>query len=152
MFTRKNKITDHNSTEYNIMNFNDALVSDKMISVKKIEILVLDGTKDEIIKKIILTRHLTLPVLDKNKKILGCIRTDEFLKKYLTDKTVSPNDFIKKLTLISKDAHMSDVFAFANGQRPILGVIDLQRPSELIGVVSINHIMRLLSADVFVEE
>jgi CBS domain containing-hemolysin-like protein len=152
MFARKNKIVDQNSPEYNIMNFNDALVSEKMIPIKNVELLILDGTKDEIIEKIISTKHLTLPVIDKNKKIIGCIRTDGFLKKYLNDKTANPSDYIRKLTLMSKNAHMSDVLTFTNSQRPIIGVIDLSRPNELVGVVSINHIMQLLSTDVFVED
>jgi CBS domain containing-hemolysin-like protein len=149
MFTRKNKIVDPTSVEYNIMNFKDALVSDKMIPVEKAEKLILEGSNEEILQKIILTKHLTLPVVNSKNEIQGCIRTDVYLKHYLNDGDTDPRPYLKKIKLISKNAVMSDVIALANKDQPIVGVINSRNPNKLIGIISVNHIMRLLSTDVF---
>ncbi|GHU48416.1 hypothetical protein FACS1894218_5250 [Bacilli bacterium] len=131
------------------MNFKDAIVSDKMIPIEKVDTLILKGSNEELTHHISLSNFTSLPVLNRKKEIAGCIRTDVFLKDYMHNHRVSVRDHISELTVISKDAYMTEVLRLANSERPIIGIINLNHPKKLLGIVSTYQLMQQISHDVF---
>ncbi|GHU32882.1 hypothetical protein FACS1894166_07130 [Bacilli bacterium] len=131
------------------MNFRDALVIDKMIPIQKVNSLILKGSNEELTHRITLSNFTSLPVINCKQEIVGCIRTDVFLKNYIHDHRTKVREHISKLPLVSKDAYMTEVLRLANSDRPIIGIIDANNPKKLLGIVSTYQLIQQISHDVF---
>ncbi|MFY9213836.1 MAG: hemolysin family protein [Tissierellaceae bacterium] len=137
----------HSALDFDVIKAGDILTP-----IDQVESIDINWPIEDILSKVKSTRYSRLPVYSGNKdKIIGILRTKEFLKQYIRNDSIDLRKVLRKPRFINKNIPIDDLLRKMSREKNHISII-VNKDKKVVGIITVEDILEELVGDIWDEE